>query len=501
MTTLIVILVLSAGLCLVLTPWARAWASRHGIVDDPDGRRKMHLQPIPLAGGVAILISCISALAVAVLFAPQPVSGLLREQGAGLLGLMAAAIVICAVGLADDRRGLRGRHKLLGQLLAAGIVILSGVWVRNLHLFGWHIDLGLLALPFTLFWLLGAINSLNLIDGMDGLLSCVGLIISLAISAMAVMANQWVAACVAVALAGALLGFLRYNFPPATIFLGDSGSMLIGLVIGVLAIQSSLKGPATIALAAPLAVLAIPILDTAAAIVRRTLTGRSIYTTDRGHLHHVLLRRGLSNQRVLFWICCLCFFTVLGVLASLAFNNELFAIVSAFAVIGILIVSRLFGYAEVLLLKEHFLGMFWQAPGNDGNRQIEVHLQGSANWKQLWDALAARAQELNLKGLRLNVSSPAIHECYYAQWGRFDEVGEDASLWHAEIPLGIHNQTVGRLEIIGARDEDSVWLKIDALAKCVDRFERSMMIHSAANSSPQAGAASTPHQAEQVQAG
>src|SRR5439155_5894298 len=122
------------------------------------------------------------------------------------------------------------------------------------RIFDWHVELGLLAVPFTLFWLLGAINSLNLIDGMDGLLSSVGLIVTLAMAAMAVLGEQWMAACVAVALAGALLGFLRYNFPPASIFLGDSGSMLIGLVIGALAIRSSLKSPATVALAAPVAV-------------------------------------------------------------------------------------------------------------------------------------------------------------------------------------------------------------------------------------------------------
>src|SRR5437868_2212657 len=154
-----------------------------------------------------------------------------------------------------------------------------------------------MAVPVTLFLLLGAIGSLNLIDGMDGLLSTVGVLVSLAVAGMAVMGGHWLAACAAVALAGALLGFLRYNFPPATIFLGDSGSMLIGLVLGVLAIKSALKTPTTVALMAPAVLLTIPIFDTFAAILRRKLTGRSIYSTDRGHLHHCLLSRGLSRWR------------------------------------------------------------------------------------------------------------------------------------------------------------------------------------------------------------
>src|SRR5205085_11092231 len=137
-------------------------------------------------------------------------------------------------------------------------------------------------------------------------LSTIGLIIALAMAGMAIIGLQWPAATVALALAGALLAFLFFNFPPASIFLGDSGSMLIGLIIGTLAIQSSLKGPATVALAAPLALLVIPIFDTSAAILRRKLTGSSIFATDRGHLHHMLQSGGLSHQKVLFLVVFLC---------------------------------------------------------------------------------------------------------------------------------------------------------------------------------------------------
>src|SRR5262249_20696536 len=193
---------------------------------------------------------------------------------------------------------LRGRYKLLGQVFAVGAVLAYGVRVEAVHLFAWRIELGWFAVPFTLFWLLGAINSLNLLDGMDGLLGTVGTIVSLAIAALAAVPGHWAEAAVAATLAGALLGFLRYNWPPATIFLGDAGSMLIGLVIGVLAIRCSLKGTATVALATPMALLIIPIFDTAAAIVRRKLTGRSIYSTDRAHLHHCLLRRALPRPVV-----------------------------------------------------------------------------------------------------------------------------------------------------------------------------------------------------------
>src|SRR5205807_3125260 len=240
------------------------------------------------------------------------------------------------VGLVDDFIRLRGRHKLLGQVVSVLIVMSFGLVVHQISLFGWQVELGLLAYPFTMLWLLGAINSLNLIDGMDGLLSSVGLILTIAIAAIAILAGQSAQAAVAVAMAGALAAFLRYNFPPASIFLGDSGSMLIGLVVGTLAIQSSLKTTATVAMCAPLAILSVPFFDTLMAIVRRKLTGRSIYTTDRGHLHHCLLRRGLSSTRVLLLVSAFSLLTAVSALASLAFHNEFLCVFTVAAVASIL---------------------------------------------------------------------------------------------------------------------------------------------------------------------
>ena len=494
MTTLLVILGLSFCFCVGLTPAVRTLAARFGLVDQPDGRRKIHSTAIPVAGGIAILISATIALIIALL-APNPFAPNLREQGVTLRGLLLASVVICVVGLLDDYRGLRGRHKLIGQALAVTIMISSGVLVSRVRLFNWDVDLGLLAIPFTAFWLLGAINSLNLIDGMDGMLSCVGLIVSLTMVAMAFIGGQWVAACVAIALAGALLGFLCHNFPPATIFLGDCGSMLIGLVVGVLAIHSCLKGPATIALAAPVVLLTIPIFDTTAAILRRWLTGRSLYTTDRGHLHHCLQRRGLSNRLVLLCVSLLALLTGAGALVTLAFNNELYAILAALAVVGILITFRIFGYAEFLLIRDHVVATassFFRMHGNGETRETEVRLQGSADWKELWNELTAFAAQLNLRAIRLDVNAPAIHEGYHAKWHRDNNHSEEGDLWRAEIPLVAHGQTVGRLELMGQRDDDSYWMKIARLAKLVDRVQ-AVIAESIVTSHKGANGTASPH--------
>jgi UDP-GlcNAc:undecaprenyl-phosphate GlcNAc-1-phosphate transferase len=468
------VVLFGAGLLvsLALTGLARGAARRVGLVDRPDGRRKIHDRAIPVAGGLAVFASTVLVLLGATA-TPGPVADAAGSNARELVGLLLGAGVICLVGVVDDYRRLRGRYKLLGQLAAIAVVVAAGVQIRAVALFGWDLELGWFGIPVTVFWLLGAINSLNLLDGMDGLLGTVGTIICLAVAAMAALHGHFAEACVAVALAGALVGFLRYNFPPATIFLGDAGSMLVGLVIGVLAIGCSLKGPATVALAAPAALLTIPILDTAAALVRRKLTGRSIYTTDRGHIHHCLLRCGLSRPRILLLVSALCSLTVLGVLGSIAVRNELLAVLSAAAVVVILVATRLFGHAEFMLLVQSLREFAQSLVGSarDG-RRLEVRLQGSAGWGELWTRLTGCAERLNLRSIALDVNAPAHHEGYHARWHRPAGFGgEEPHCWSAVVLLTAWGQTVGRVAVTGHPDDEPVWQKLAALARVTDGVE------------------------------
>ena len=476
------------GVCLLLTPMVRGLAQRWGLVDQPDGRRKIHKKPIPVAGGVAVYLAATATLLGALWLMPV-VRTSLGESWATFVSLFLAASVIALVGLVDDLHGMRGRYKLAGQVLAALIVIYGGVLVNKVTILNVQFELGPLnAILFTLFWLLGAINSLNLIDGMDGLLGSIGLILCLTIGGLAFMNGNFAASCVAVTLAGSLLAFLWFNFPPASIFLGDAGSMLIGLVVGTLAIQASLKGPATVALAAPLALMIIPIFDTSAAIVRRRLTGRSIFTTDRGHLHHVLMGGGLSNKKVLLLVAVLCCLAGGGALFSTFLHSELIAFGSALAVIVILMVRKLFGFAEFLLVKERIAAVVNQVRhGHEHGRihQINVHLQGSANWKELWRELTVSAQELGLRTMTLDVNAPAIHEGYHARWDRTNtDQTEVSGYWRVELPLTVNRQIVGRFDVVGLRGEESTWQKLAALAKIVEDIE--LTISDMADSNPTA---------------
>lgn len=390
-----------------------------------------------------------------------------------------AALLIVVVGLLDDRFRLRGRQKLAGQMLAVAVVLLSGLIVKRIHILGWDLELGLLSVPFTMFWLMGAINALNLIDGIDGLASSVGVILSATIAGMAWMIGHEIDAVIAMALCGAILGFLRYNFPPATIYLGDTGSMLIGLLLGCLAISSSLKGPATVALAAPAVIWTIPILDVSMAILRRKLTGRSVYETDRGHLHHCLLRRGFSDRTTLLWIAVFCSFTAAGALVSVAQKSEWMAVASGLAVVATLVLTRWFGHSEFVLLGSRLKALvtsFVKLPHyRDGYVSPPFHarLTGTQDWDDLWMTLTDYAEQFDLSSVQLNVHMPAMNEDYHVNWKR--RGGDDErTQWLTEIPLVMDQVMVGRLRIRGNCTGDSVCIWMGDLIAGLKPFETQM---------------------------
>src|SRR5580700_8786163 len=338
----------ACAVSLSLVPFVRWACERTGLTDHPDSRRKLHLRPVALGGGIVAYLATISVV-VPVFLLRDEAAASLRLSSHDLIGLFSAGTIIVLLGVLDDAVGLRGRQKLLGQLFACSILVLCGMVIDKVQFFGWTIELGLISIPVTLIWLLAAINAINLLDGINGLATTVGIIDSLAIAVLSVMNGHRPHALVAAAFAGSLFGFLRYNFPKAKMFLGDAGSMLIGLVVGALAVETAHKGPGTVLLATPLCLMTIPLFDSAAAMIRRKLTGRSIFSGDRAHLQHRLLER-FGNTRAVGIVALCCGATAVAALASIILRNELVAVVSAAAIIVIFVVSRMFGHAELRLL-------------------------------------------------------------------------------------------------------------------------------------------------------
>ena len=232
-------------------------------------------------------------------------------------------------------------------------------------------------------------------------------------------------------------------------------------------------------LAAPVTLLILPVFDTTAAILRRKLTGRSICTTDRGHIHHCLLRGGYSTWMVLLLISGFSVLAAGGVLASRSFDCEWIALLTGGAVVAILISTRLFGFAEAMLLKQWLLSLsaflLQRLPAGQA-RQTQVRLQGNAEWQRLWSTLTAEAVRLNLQHVRLDINVPALHEGYHARWDRSEEAGEVPNLWRVEIPLAAQGLTLGRLEVSGQQDEEPAWRKIAAVTRVVEANEETIIL-------------------------
>ncbi|GAB4224247.1 MAG: MraY family glycosyltransferase [Acidobacteriota bacterium] len=292
--TVLVPLLAAAG-ALLATPAVMSLARRFDLFDRPADRKVHDDASIPRLGGLAIVLPTLVASLAAVLV--EPTATALRHALPLLATVAVSGLGVFMMGLADDLAGLRPRTKLAVQAAAATAVFLAGARIDHLELppFG-PLPLGWLSYPLTLLWILGLTNALNLIDGLDGLAAGVGTITAGVLAAFALLRGDVVTALPMLALGGALVGFLVYNFNPARIFMGDSGSQFVGFVLASISLVGYYKATTAAALALPLLALGVPIFDMLLAIARRVLAGRSPLAADREHIHHRLLDRGLPHR-------------------------------------------------------------------------------------------------------------------------------------------------------------------------------------------------------------
>lgn len=465
-------------LSLLMVPAVARCCRARGLVDHPDGHRKLHTQPIPLSGGIAVFIVVVLVAS----WGPVASDALATAFGRNLsfyVGLGLSALVLLATGIADDQIGLRGRQKLAGQLVSALILISSGLIIHRAQVFGSVIDLGVLSVPVTLLWVLGAINAVNLLDGINGLAATVGITAAAALALMSHIGGHPSEAFLAAALAGGLLGFLRYNFPRATVFLGDAGSMLIGLMIAALSIKSSLKGPGTVLLGTPLCLMAIPFFDSAAAIVRRKLTGRSIFSTDRAHLHHCLTDRfGGSAAVVIVGIACTV--SAIAAISAIWWQNDSVAVISGVAVIVFFVATRIFGYSELRLLTSRMYSLLasivsMRRPSSLSGKQTAVRLQGNREWNLLWSILSEAAADLDLQRIELDVNAPSLREGYHAKWESRSHVGPEKQ-WRFDMPLMAVGHKVGHIRIFAERTSSSAAGEMERVLFMLEEFESQLSV-------------------------
>jgi UDP-GlcNAc:undecaprenyl-phosphate GlcNAc-1-phosphate transferase len=466
MMPLALIFVITFATSWGLTLAVRAAALRWGIVDYPDGIRKLHQGVIPLGGGVAVYLSMVAGLLAAeygFISAGTELAELSRA-------IILAAGFVCFFGCIDDIFRLNPRFKLALQIFSVLPIVLVGYNIERIVAFGHRIELGPLGIPLTVFWLIGCINALNLLDGMDGLAGVVGLSTAAMLGLISANLGNIHVSVIAIVLAGALAGFLMLNRPPASIFLGDSGSMVIGLTVGVLGMQGTMKTSATLSIAAPVVVMTLPMLDIVAAVVRRALTGRRIDSPDRKHIHHLLLDRGLTPWQVLCILGAFCLATGGAATAATIFRKDALAWITALTLVVLMIRLKLFGHHEFALAyraaANRLSAIFLRRQRRAGANEHITFAKTGLLIPQNWDLLIEEAKKMNIRRMEMQVSKGSLSAL--RRWSESGDYAEACEWWHS---VSVQRQDDRACTVcVAAREKPRQSLRLDLFERMMQNF-------------------------------
>ncbi len=416
---------LAFAFAILTTPVVRDLLGELGFADHPDNIRKFHARPIPRVGGIAIVISYICAFGVVSLAGLQGGSSidLATPQ---VVALIPAIAVIFLTGLIDDLIGLKPKQKLAGQIIASLLAYGAGIRIQiavdePLSII-WNSLLSVL-------WLVACTNAFNLIDGLDGLAAGVGLFATTTMLIAGLTQHNVNLLIVTVPLAGALLGFLRYNFNPASVFLGDCGSLLIGFTLGCCGVLWGNKSATLLGMTAPLMAVSIPLMDASLAVLRRFIRHQPIFGADRGHMHHRLLERGFSPKRV-----ALVIYGVSGIAAAFSliqsaahdrYSGATIVLFCAAAWIGI----QHLGYVEFGMARQIFMKgtMRILIDGQTRLNHLERSLINSQNLEQCWIAVVDGSRDFGFTKVQLRVRDASIQE--------MSDPTLNEPIWRITIPL------------------------------------------------------------------
>jgi UDP-GlcNAc:undecaprenyl-phosphate GlcNAc-1-phosphate transferase len=409
--------------CLILTPIVRDIFRSYGIVDKPDRRRKVHVYPIPRVGGIPIAIAYVVAL-----YPFSSESRLLTEYLPLAWKMIPAAGLIFAIGLTDDLIGLKPWQKLIGQLGAAGLAYWAGVRVAGIA--GFFGNEVWWSLPLTLFWLLACTNAFNLVDGLDGLAAGMGLVASLTMFVAALREPNMPLAYASVPLVGALLAFLCFNFNPATVFLGDSGAMLIGFLLGCYGAVWAQKSATLVGMTVPLLAVSIPLLDVSLTILRRFLRNQPIFSADRGHIHHRLLERGLAPSRavlVLYLVCAAA--AAFALLLTHPYAGRFYGAVILVICMVVWVGIRQLRYAEFgMASRLLFGGELQRTLGGQIRLEMLAEKLGEAQSEEdCWLVLAASIDDFGFSGVELSLRGH--------KWQKSVTSAARSETWSLQVPL------------------------------------------------------------------
>ncbi|MBI4462111.1 MAG: undecaprenyl/decaprenyl-phosphate alpha-N-acetylglucosaminyl 1-phosphate transferase [Acidobacteria bacterium] len=474
MKTYAVLFLLAFLTSFLLTPrlrdWFRAWGWLDTAIPAAAGERR----PVPRLGGVAIYLAVLVSL-TALIIPRNVISEQFLLHLDTLWTLLGPATLILLLGIWDDLRGMSARVKLTGQLAASLWLLLAGIEITRLTLpTGQVVSLGWLSGPVTVLWLIGITNAFNLMDGLDGLAAGIAFLSSTAILVIALLSNAPMVAGVTLALAGALLGFLRYNFSPATIFLGDSGSMFVGFVLAATAIVWSQKATTLIAVVAPLLALGLPITDTWLAMARRFLRAQPILHSDRGHIHHRLLELGLEPRHAVLLLYTVSAVAAFGCIVIARSEQWLGAFVLALFVSGLWIAVRQLNYPEFREFNRSLAeGLFFSRRVLSKHldlRRRAAELARAPDWASLWEQLRRTAEEFDFDAVELELPpetpaplSPGRHR-HTTPRSEEQLRRQPQRFWSLTLPLA-DGAATPRLHLYRDRSRPRLPLQVDVLVE------------------------------------
>lgn len=346
MRTYLTSFIVSFLFVLATTPVLIKIGLKYGFVDKIN-QRKIHSGAIPRIGGIGIALGTLFPLFL-LYFYNNFVSSILFGSTENIVVIIYGGLSISLLGLFDDIKGVSAKLKLLFQVVLAIIAIYCGFSIDAMSTPWGVVQLGWVGHLITVLWIVGIINAFNLIDGMDGLSSGVSFFACITIMSLSIVNGYMFVALVSAALAGAVVGFLVYNFNPAKIFMGDAGSMFIGYLLAVLSLKNQSKGHTIVSLLVPIIAMGLPILDTTLAFLRRLLRNQSIFSADKQHIHHILLSKGINQRKVVLMLYGISIvFTLLAMLLIFQKDIEAFLVIIVFSIVVFVIVSKL-GYTDMI---------------------------------------------------------------------------------------------------------------------------------------------------------
>ncbi len=417
---------ISALLALILTPLVRDRVGKFGFLDHPDGIRQKHATPVPRVGGIAIVVAYVATFAIG-LALPFSYAHVLHKALPNILQLTLVGSLVFLTGVLDDRWCLTAWQKLIGIAGASVLAYCSGIRI-DIPILHSHPAWPGFGFALTVIWLIGCTNAFNLIDGMDGLAAGVGLVATITMLIAALTQGNLPLALATMPLAGSLLGFLPYNFNKASVFLGDSGSLLIGFLLGCYGALWSEKSVTLVALTVPLLAVSIPLLEVLLSVLRRYIRNRPIFQPDRGHIHHKLLDRGLSPRGAVLTIYGMCSVAaILSLIASAAHNQFSSLIVIAFCGVAWMGIRHL-DYTEFATAGRLFLQGGFRRIIDSETRLIEFEkaLSRTTGIHECWLNIRSASREFGFHGVRMNINGEEFED--------FESLSS-RRVWELRIPL------------------------------------------------------------------